>query len=198
MSRPPQLLLASASPRRHELLALLGVPFTVHDADIDEARRPGESPVEYVGRMAREKAIAGAAATSPALPTLGADTVVLLDQDILVKPVDRAAARRMLSGLAGRCHEVLTGVALRHPDGRLDARLNRTMVEFAPIPDAWIDHYSRHDEPMDKAGAYAIQGLAAQWVRRIEGSYSGVMGLPLFETAELLRLAEFPLAGETP
>jgi septum formation protein len=198
MTRSSQLLLASASPRRHELLASLGVPFTVHDADIDEARRPGETPVEYVGRMAREKAIAGAAAMAPAGPTLGADTVVLLEREILHKPVDRAAARRMLSSLSGRCHDVLTGVALRHPDGRLEARLNRTVVEFAAIPDAWIAAYSRLDEPMDKAGAYAIQGLAAQWVRRIEGSYSGVMGLPLFETAELLRSAGFSLAGETP
>jgi septum formation protein len=194
LTHKPRLLLASASPRRRELLALLGVPLRVYHADIDESRLDSEAPSSYVARMAREKARAGAA-EARGLPSLGADTVVLLDDDILLKPVNREDARRMLRRLAGRDHEVLTAVALLHPEGRLEERMNRSTVSFGHMTESWIDAYCRLDEPMDKAGSYAIQGLAAQWVRRIEGSYSSVMGLPLFETAELLRSAGLELTG---
>ncbi len=140
-------------------------------------------------RLAGEKARAGVAVFGNDRPALGADTIVLLDGDILCKPVSRADARGMLRRLSGATHEVLSAVAVLRPDGALRDALNRTRVTFGVIPDAWIDAYCELDEPMDKAGAYAIQGLTAQWVQHIDGSYSGVMGLPVFETAELLRWA---------
>lgn len=184
-----ELLLVSGSPRRRELLRMIDVPFVVFDADIDETRRPNEPPEDLALRLARQKAEAGVAARGPHRPALGADTIVVLDGEILVKPPDRDAARAMLTRLSGATHEVLSAVAVLRPDGEARDALNRTWVTFGDVPADWIDAYCRTDEPMDKAGAYAIQGLAAQWVRHIDGSYSGVMGLPLFETAELLRWA---------
>ncbi len=184
-----ELLLVSGSPRRRELLRMIDMPFVAHDADIDERRRPGEAPDALALRLAAEKARAGVAVHGTDRPALGADTIVLLDDDILCKPASRADARGMLRRLSGATHEVLSAIAVLRPDGALRDALNRTRVTFGVIPDDWIDAYCELDEPMDKAGAYAIQGLTAQWVRHIDGSYSGVMGLPVFETAELLRWA---------
>lgn len=184
-----ELLLVSGSPRRRELLRMIDIPFEVYNADIDERRRDAEPPDVFALRLAEEKARAGVAVHGAARPALGADTIVVLDGEILGKPEDRPAAAAMLRRLAGQTHEVFSAVAVLRPDGALRKALNRTAVSFAPIPGAWIDAYVRLDEPMDKAGAYAVQGLTAQWIRHIDGSYSGVMGLPIFETAELLRWA---------
>ena len=190
------LLLVSASPRRRELLTMIGVGFDVYPADIDESPRADEAPDALVLRLAEGKLRAGIAVQGERRPALGADTLVLLDGEILGKPVDRAHARDMLSRLSGNVHEVLSAVAVYRPDGKVRRALNRTRVTFGEIPADWIASYSRLEEPMDKAGAYAIQGLTAQWVRHIDGSYSGVMGLPLFETAELLRWAGIQTGGE--
>ncbi|KAA9130244.1 septum formation inhibitor Maf [Marinihelvus fidelis] len=195
MTDEPDILLASASPRRRELLDLLGVRYRAWSADIDESRLADEAPDAYVERLARAKAAAGRQAHGNERPVLGADTIVLLDGDILGKPRDRAHARDMFSRLAGRHHEVLTAVAVVATDGRVFGAINRTRVEFGEVPAHWVDHYATLDEPMDKAGAYAVQGLAGQWIQRVEGSYTGVMGLPLFETAELLRQAGLALTG---
>lgn len=191
-----ELLLVSGSPRRRELLRMIGVPFEAFDADIDETRRPGEGPADYAVRLAGEKARAGIAARGADRPALGADTIVVLDGEILVKPVDRADARVMLGRLSGRTHEVLSAVHVERPDGAARHALNRSRVSFGELPASWVEGYSELDEPMDKAGAYAVQGLFGQWIRHIDGSYSGVMGLPLFETAELLRWAG--VLGERP
>ena len=190
------LLLASASPRRRELLTMIGVRFETCPTDIDESPLPGEAPDALALRLAEEKVRAGVAARGPDRPALGADTLVLLQGEVLGKPQDREHARRMLGQLSGHTHEVLSALAVHRPDGEVRRALNRTRVTFGDIPPAWIARYSRLDEPMDKAGAYAIQGLTAQWVRHLEGSYSGVMGLPLFEPADLLRWAGIKTGGE--
>jgi septum formation protein len=181
-----EIVLASASPRRHELLAQLGVRFEVLDADIDESRMPGEDPDVYAERLARAKAVAGWRLAGGERPTLGADTIVVLDEDILLKPRSRDEAARMLRRLSGRTHRVISAVALAMDPDTVNSRINRTRVTFADLPEPWIADYCAGDEPMDKAGAYAVQGLAARWIRHIDGSFSGVMGLPLFETAALL------------
>jgi septum formation protein len=191
-----ELLLVSASPRRRELLTMIGVRFEVCPADIDETPRPREAPDAFAMRLALEKLEAGIAVRGAERPALGADTIVLLNGEILGKPVDREHARRMLGRLSGQSHEVLSAIAVHRPDGEIRQALNRTRVTFGEIPADWIASYSRLEEPMDKAGAYAVQGLTAQWVRRIDGSYSCVMGLPLFETAELLRWAGVQTGGE--
>jgi len=189
MNTRHRLLLASASPRRRELLAQLAVDFDVMAMDVDESYIEGESPSEHVTRLARDKALAGFRHCAGRLPVLGSDTIVLLDGEILVKPSSRADAENMLSRLSGRSHQVYSGVALVvDAETVLDA-LNVTAVTFAEIPREWIRQYCRTDEPMDKAGAYAVQGGTGQFISRIDGSYSGVMGLPLFETASLLRRA---------
>ncbi len=185
--RTPRLILASGSPRRRELLGVLQPRFDVIPADIDETARDGEAPSDYVRRMAREKAAAGAYPEW----TLGADTSVVLDGAILGKPVDTDDAIAMLERLSGACHRVHSAVALRGPDGETDERESITEVEFAPIDPAWIRRYVATGDPMDKAGAYGIQGAPAAWIRQLRGSYSGVVGLPLFETADLLRAAGF-------
>jgi septum formation protein len=195
MSSVERILLVSGSPRRRELLETIEVSFDVYNADIDETRLPQEQPEAYAVRLAREKALAGIAARGQRWPALGADTIVLLDDEMLLKPVDRQDARRMLDALSGRRHQVISAVALATSPAAVEQCVNRSWVEMDSIPEAWLDHYCKLDEPMDKAGAYAIQGLAAQWVRRVEGSYSGVMGLPLFETARLLRQAGLALTG---
>lgn len=192
-----ELLLVSGSPRRRELLRMIDVPFEVYNADIEEVRQPDETPDAFALRLAREKALAGVAVHGAARPALGADTIVVLAGDILGKPVDRDEARAMLAHLSGATHEVFSAVAVHRPDGELRTALNRTRVTFAPIPPSWIDAYARLDEPMDKAGAYAVQGLTAQWIRHIDGSYSSVMGLPIFETAELLRWAGIQAGSPT-
>lgn len=180
----PLLCLASASPRRRELLASIGVPLTVCPVDIDETPLPGESAEAYVTRLAREKALAGARLSS--LPTLGSDTAVVLDGAILGKPEGPAHAAAMLRSLAGREHRVLTAVAVTGPAGLLDACV-ATTVAMREISDDEIAAYWASGEPADKAGGYAIQGRAAVFVEHIAGSHSAVVGLPLFETAALLR-----------
>jgi septum formation protein len=188
MTSRQSILLASGSPRRRELLQQLDVTFTVSAANIDESIMPAETTEEYVLRMAREKALAGLEQTMGLMPALGSDTIVLLDGKILCKPESRAEAESMLQSLSEQTHYVYSSVALAlQPDNVLET-LNITAVTFGKMPADWIKKYCQSDEPMDKAGAYAVQGGTGQYIRRIEGSYSGVMGLPLFETAELLRL----------
>jgi septum formation protein len=183
------LILASASPRRRELLSRLCGDFRVQPADIDESQRPGEQAEAYVRRMAREKALAIARHPAGGYPVLGADTAVVIDGAILGKPADREDARRMMRSLSGRVHEVFSAVALQLSETVVMERLNVTQVTFSTLDNAWIEACCDNGEPMDKAGAYAIQGLAAQKIPRIAGSYTCVMGLPLFETAELLHSA---------
>ncbi|RMG52182.1 MAG: septum formation inhibitor Maf [Gammaproteobacteria bacterium] len=187
-SSEPLIVLASASPRRRELLAQIGVPHEVLPVDIDERRLAGESPRALVERLALEKALAGWERSGAQLPVLGSDTLVVVDDEVLGKPRDLVDARRMLGLLSGRAHQVLTAVALvKGP--RSGLRLSESTVHFAPLSAEWIERYWATGEPADKAGGYAVQGLAATRIRRIEGSFSGIMGLPLFETTELL--AEF-------
>jgi septum formation protein len=178
------LVLASASPRRAELLKSAGFQFTVLPAAIDETALPEERPEEHVRRLAREKA-AAAAAVTPGATILGADTVVVVDDSILGKPGDLGDARRMLRLLAGRRHHVFTGVALWRLGAIRDA-VEVTAVEFAPMTAEEIDWYVASGEPLGKAGAYAIQGLASRFVSRIEGSYSNVVGLPIAVVHRLL------------
>lgn len=187
------LRLASASPRRRELLASIGVKLEISPTDIDETPRSGELPAAYVERLARDKAQAGAVGTS--LPTLGSDTAVVLGQRILGKPRDREDAVAMLTALSGSTHEVMTGVAVTGPCGMLSTYVT-TRVTLRPLAAHEIDAYWHSGEPVDKAGAYAIQGLAAIFVERIEGSHSAVVGLPLFETAKLLTRQGVSLWGE--
>lgn len=180
------LYLASASPRRAELLAQLGVTFSVTPADIDETPRAGEAPDAYVERVAREKAHAAwDELESRDAPVLAADTAVVVAGRILGKPTDEADAARMLSSLSGGPHEVLTAVAALDADHE-DAVVSRTTVVFRPIDPDEFPAYWETGEPRDKAGGYAIQGLGAMFVEEIHGSYSGVMGLPVYETARLL------------
>ncbi len=182
----PFIYLASGSPRRRELLAQLGISFEVIVTDIDESCRPAEPADAYVRRMASDKAQAALSRTSARrAAVLGADTSVVVDQQILGKPVDRDAGATMLRCLSGCRHEVLTAVALRD-ETREAVAVSRTVVTFRSLSDAEIDRYWATGEPRDKAGGYAIQGLGAVFIETIEGSYSGVMGLPLFETARLL------------
>lgn len=183
------LCLASASPRRHELLQQIGVRHCIAPADIDESTNSGEMPPAYVLRLARAKAQALVSQPQArALPVLAADTAVIVDGEILGKPADAADARQMLTRLAGREHQVLSAVALAQ-GGDCAELLSVSRVRFAPLSVAAIDHYIASGEPFGKAGAYAIQGLAARFVAHLEGSYSGVMGLPLFETSQLLARA---------
>ena len=173
------LVLASASPRRQELLRNAGIAFTVQPADVDETPLPGESPRACAERLAREKALA----VWPRRSTdkvLGADTVVVVDGVILGKPVDAEDAARMLRLLSGRVHQVITGVCLvSPPDGAARTASETTFVTMGEISDDEIRSYIATGEPMDKAGAYAIQGIASRWIPRIEGDYSNVVGLPV-------------------
>lgn len=181
----PQLILASSSPRRRELLAQIGLEFHVLPAHIDETRREAEEPAVYVQRLAREKAEV-IHAIHPEAFVLGADTTVELDGQALEKPTDRADAERMLRALSGRAHHVHTGIALLSPRGDR-THLETTTVAFSAIDDAELQHYLDSGEPYDKAGAYGIQGYAARWIPRIDGDYFNVMGLPLAATVRLLR-----------
>jgi septum formation protein len=183
----PVLCLASVSPRRRELLSQIGVAHIVAGADIDEAVLPGEAPRAYVIRLAREKALAIRRAGQQ-LPVLAADTTVVVDGKIFGKPRDQAHAVYMLGELAGRAHEVLTAVALATSHG-VSERLSSSTVSFRKISPEECAAYWQTGEPRDKAGGYAIQGLGAVFVESLSGSYSGVMGLPLFETGELLHAA---------
>jgi septum formation protein len=194
--------LASGSPRRRELLQQIGVSFRVVGTTIDEAVQPAEAAPAYVARLAAAKAEAGwtrSRGAHPA-PVLAADTAVVLDGKILGKPADRQDAEGMLRQLSGRTHEVLTAVALRTAAG-LQSRMSRSEVTFRAIAAAEARAYWETGEPRDKAGAYAIQGRAAVFVADLRGSFSGVMGLPLFETAELLHeagVAHWHAQGQTP
>jgi septum formation protein len=183
------LVLASQSPRRREILRQAGIPFTVRVADVDESVLTAESPAEYVQRLAAAKAYAIEATDTETV--LGADTTVVIDGEILAKPADAADARRMLARLSGRRHEVLTGICLRR-GARATRDYVTTGVVFATLSDAEIDEYVASGEPMDKAGAYAIQGLASKFVERIDGDYFNVMGLPVALVYRRLRDADLP------
>ena len=189
-----QIFLASRSPRRRELLHQIGVAHMLIDVAVDESPKPRETPPKYVVRLAREKARAGAQQrpAGSSLPVLAADTAVVVDGRILGKPNDREEALAMLRLLSGRRHQVLTAVALMVA-GRCDSRLSRSRVSFRRIGATEALAYWCSGEPADKAGGYAIQGRGACFVSHLEGSYSGVMGLPLFETAELLESAGITL-----
>lgn len=184
------LCLASVSPRRRELLAQIGVPHTVAAAHVDETLLPDESPADYVARLARLKATT-VRQRGELLPVLAADTSVVLDGAVYGKPTGRADGLAMLQSLAGRTHQVFTAVALATRQG-LALRLNCSSVRFRDIQRAEMEAYWETGEPRDKAGGYAIQGYGAVFVAALSGSYSAVMGLPLFETAELLRGAGIP------
>jgi septum formation protein len=193
------LVLASASPRRRELLTQAGFSFEIHPADIPEDPLQGEEPTAYVSRLAREKAQAvfneltqaGSRTNGEPLTVLGADTTVTLDKVILGKPADAADATRMLRMLSGRTHQVITGVAVVTPNG-MKVAAEVTSVQFLPLTDQEIADYVATGEPMDKAGAYAIQGRAARWIPRIEGCYFNVVGLPLALVTSLLEDRPIP------
>lgn len=182
--------LASASPRRRDLLAQIGVPFRAVEASVDESTRAAESPEAYVRRLAEQKADAVWARTGDA-PVLGADTTVEVDGRILGKPVDETDGVAMLAQLSGRTHRVFTAIAVRSGAG-MRSRLARSEVSFRPIDEAECRAYWRTGEPCGKAGGYAIQGYAAVFVSDLKGSYSGVVGLPLYETAVLLSAVGVP------
>lgn len=179
------LYLASGSPRRRELLTQLGLQFERLITDVEEQRQPGEAAESYVRRLASDKARAGVRIAPQDLPVMGADTIVVLNGEVLEKPRDAAHAAQMLGKLAGQTHQVMTAVALADAQGELDC-LVTTDVTFRTITAEEISHYIASGEPMDKAGAYGIQGLGGNFVRRINGSYHAVVGLPLVETSELL------------
>ena len=180
----PVICLASMSPRRRQLLAQIGVPHTVVAAHIDESLLPGEAPADYVARLARLKA-STVRQRDAALPVLAADTTVVLDGSVYGKPGGRADGIAMLAALSGRTHQVLTAVALATGQG-VALRVNSSSVRFRNLERVEIEAYWDTGEPRDKAGGYAIQGYGAVFVAALTGSYSGVMGLPLFETADLL------------
>jgi septum formation protein len=195
---PQKIYLASRSPRRRELLKQIGVAFEVlvvrehpgRNVDVDESQQPGESPDDYVRRVCRLKAEAGweriVQRRLRRFPVLAADTVVCVEEIILGKPPDPAHAVKMLRLLSGREHRVLTAVALKLED-RLELAVSESRVRFAEISQADIEAYVASGEPTDKAGAYGIQGRAGAFITELHGSYSGVMGLPLYETSQLLR-----------
>src|SRR5690348_680117 len=182
------IYLASQSPRRRELLAQLGVRFDVVAVDVPEERTPAETPRDYVERVAREKALAGlrAASNDTAALVLGADTEVVLDGRVFGKPCDASDAAAMLRALSGRTHRVVSAVCCARREG-IELATSESEVTFAALDDAEIARYVATAEPFGKAGGYAIQGRAAAFISHLSGSYSGVMGLPLFETAKLLR-----------
>ncbi|MBZ5492242.1 MAG: Maf family protein [Acidobacteriia bacterium] len=199
--KKPELILASSSPRRQELLREIGIPFQVHAANINEDQFAHEPPIEYALRLAREKAQA-VAAQYPQSYVLGADTIVVIEGEVLGKPIDHADAMRILRRLSGRSHEVTTAVSLIAPSavspsivpsetvapGTLaETRASTTKVYFREIAEAEIQQYVAGGEPMDKAGAYAIQGGASRWTDRIEGEFSNVVGLPLSLVTEILK-----------
>jgi len=191
--RPARVLLASQSPRRLQLLQQIALPCEVLRVDIDESRRLKEQASHYVQRLAREKAEAGrlhnAAASGRTLPVIGADTCVCLEDDVLGKPLDSRDAAATLHRLSGRDHQVMTAVALAHPepDSAIAVRLSVSNVCFRSLTKEEIDAYCATGEPLDKAGSYAIQGRAAVFVSSMSGSYTGIVGLPLFQLDELLK-----------
>ena len=181
-----RLILASASPRRAQVLRDAGIEFEARLAQVEEIRRPNETPEAMVQRLAEEKAVAGAAGVAGAALVIGADTAVVCEGALLGKPSSPADAQRMLRLLAGRTHKVVTGLSvLRLPDRELRVELETTRVAFAPLSERDIEEYVASREPLDKAGAYGIQGRAGRFITRIEGCYFNVVGLPL---ARLYRL----------
>ena len=185
------LILASASPRRQELLRNAGISFRVHPADVDETPLPNETPADCAQRLAREKASA-VAEQFPEDPVLGADTIVVINGEMLGKPTDAADARRMLRLLSGKIHDVITGVCVVRParnGHKSDARLGyaSTRVMMSELSEKDVADYIASGEPMDKAGAYAIQGIASRWIPRIEGDYGNVVGLPVALVWKMLR-----------
>lgn len=194
----PRLILGSASPRRRQLLAQIGVDCEVHPVDLDEIANPGEAPLDYVHRLALAKAEAcrTLATTPDDAVFLGADTAVVLDGEILGKPQDRADFVATMQRLSGREHDVLSGVALLR-EQRREVRISTSRVGFGPVSAAAIAAYWETGEPQDKAGGYAIQGHAAAFIHHVSGSCSGVVGLPLFETVQLLRAFGIPVLGVT-
>jgi len=179
------VILASASPRRQQLLREAGIAVEVHPAHIHEELVSGETPMDYACRLAREKA-QSVARLFPGRYVLGADTIVVIGNQVLEKPRNAAHAARMLRLLSGRTHAVTTGVSLIDPAGETDTRFATALVSFRELDDAEILRYIQTGEPMDKAGAYAIQGGAAAWVHAVEGEYSNVVGLPLSLVKEML------------
>jgi len=180
------IYLASNSPRRAQLLEQIGVPFVRVKAAIAELKAAGESAENYVQRLAMQKAQAGLVNSDKSCPVLGADTVVVIDRQILEKPADRRHAKKMLQQLSGRSHQVFTAIALL--DGRtVKTKLVKTDVSFKVLSEQEIDDYWSTGEPLDKAGGYAIQGFAGKFITNISGSYSAVVGLPLYETAQLIK-----------
>ncbi len=192
MNQPTQIILASASPRRRQLLNQMGISHALCPVDIDETPEPGEQAELYVRRMAAVKSEQAWQTNASGLPVLAADTAVVLDGRIMGKPKNEADALRMLTDLSGKTHRVFSAVSLRTGEQQRQA-LSITEVCFREINVQEMRHYWRTGEPADKAGAYAIQGIGSIFVRRIRGSFSGVMGLPLFETAKLLRQAGFKI-----
>jgi septum formation protein len=190
-----KLILASASPRRAEILSAAGIPFEVRASKIDESRLPGESPDKMVERLARAKAeavVRGVLQTGPTI-ILGADTIVVANYEILGKPGSAATAREMLQKLRGRDHLVITGFALlRVPDGKMRVSHATTRVWFSNMTDAEIDSYVATEEPLDKAGAYAIQGIAGKYIPRIEGCYFNVVGLPMARVWKAMKELGWP------
>jgi septum formation protein len=188
-----KLILASSSPRRAEILASAGLPFTVLSSAVDESPNPGETPAALVQRLANAKAdLVTARAVGPAI-VIAADTVVVLDDKILGKPRSTEEARHMLQQLSGRTHSVLTGVALiRLPDGERRQFIESTLVHFRPITEEEVSSYLATEEPYDKAGAYAIQGQAGRYIPRIEGCYFNVVGLPLSRVLTELQTLGWP------
>jgi len=181
------IVLASASPRRSDLLRMIGLEFTVRPADVDETPLPGESPEALAERLARAKATALQGLPSPAL-TLGADTVVAIDAMVLGKPADAVEARAMLRRLSGRTHEVITAIAVRAlPEETVDCASAISRVRFAALSDREIDWYADSGEGLDKAGAYALQGKGSLFVEAIDGSYTNVIGLPMETLYRILR-----------
>lgn len=185
------LFLASGSPRRAELLSQLGLSFEMVNAPVEEVALPNEEAESFVKRMAIEKALDGFNKLAGAhIWVIGGDTLVKVDNLVLGKPKNQADAMRMWHKLSGREHEVLSAVAVVH-DGEIFCALNRTWVQFKALDEQEMRDYWQAGEPHDKAGAYAIQGLGAQFIARIDGSYSAVMGLPLFELSQLLKQAHY-------
>lgn len=192
MQTPPRLILASASPRRSALLDQVAVAHAIAPADVDESRQPAEPPRDYALRVAVAKADAGWRAAAGRAAVLAADTAVAVASELYAKPEDREDCLRILAALSGRTHEVLTAVAVRHAGG-LHTALSVSEVTFRALTRSECERYWDSGEPRGKAGAYAIQGLGAVFVTRLVGSYSGVMGLPLAETAALLERAGVPV-----
>jgi len=191
LSQNLSLYLASASPRRQELLTQLGVNFSIVEHDVDEVVRENESPEVYVERLAVEKANSGLQPDEVGIPVLGADTIVVCDGVILEKPKDKGDAAVMLKRLSGRSHQVLTAVALDNGNRKVSVVVSST-VWFGVVSDEDAARYWATGEPCDKAGGYGIQGLGGSFVSRIEGSYSAVVGLPIYETGQLLTQFSIP------